>query len=352
MKTVNNAKIAPLVTFVTNFRMNFTLTIGGKPFIVIVLTDKAVEAFGFMSEERQITAVEGVIFDIQRYSIHDGPGIRTNVFFKGCPLHCGWCANPESQRLSPELAIFSKRCINCGQFTPSCPHLWEDHKAGSLPPELGELRLKLCPVEAVRRIGQRRAATSIIAEVERDRPFYGDGGGLTLTGGEPTLQPDLAEALLKLAKARHISTTIETCGHTTWPVFERLLPYLDTILFDLKHIDPEIHRNFTGVSNHLSLANLRKLVAYQAPVTIRIPLIPGFNADRATLYAMGQFVSETFRGAVKRLDLLPYHKLGKSKYEALGREYPWRAYHCLTDLEVADLAEVLQSFDLKVTIGG
>jgi pyruvate formate lyase activating enzyme len=303
-------------------------------------------------ERERLERVEGIIFDIQRYSLHDGPGLRTNVFLKGCPLRCGWCANPESQNPRPELALFAHNCITCGQFPEACPLGWGSHTQTGWTDELRqkyEQRVELCPTEAMREIGQRRTAGEIMVQVLRDAPFYEDGGGMTLTGGEPTMQPCLAEALLRLAKAETISTAIETCGYTTWAVWERLLPYLDIILFDLKHTDSTAHRTFTGVGNELILSNLRRMAELEAPLTVRVPLIPGFNADPASLLAIAEFVKEL---GLNRLDLLPYHTLGRAKYEALGREYPWAEQARLGEAEVAELGSLVESFGLKVSLGG
>jgi pyruvate formate lyase activating enzyme len=304
------------------------------------------------SERAALEHVEGIVFDIQRYSLHDGPGLRTNVFLKGCPLRCAWCANPESQQPQPELALFAHNCITCGQFPQACPLGWGQHHHNGWTRELAgqySPRAEVCPTGAMRWIGQRRTAGAIIQEVLRDAAFYEDGGGLTLTGGEPTMQPCLAEALLRLAKAEYLSTAIETCGHTTWAVWERLVPYLDTILFDLKHTDSNTHRTFTGVGNELILSNLRRLAEVSAPVIVRVPLIPGFNADPASLGAMAEFVHDL---GLTRLDVLPYHTLGQAKYAALGREYPLAGQSRLEEAEVAELAGLVESVGLRVTVGG
>lgn len=306
------------------------------------------------TEKIQLEKVEGIVFDIQRYSLHDGPGLRTNVFLKGCPLRCQWCANPESQNLPPELALFAHNCINCGQFAEACPVCWGSHNGTGWTKQLEEKyssRATVCPTGAIHWIGQRRTAGEVMQEVLRDVPFYEDGGGMTLTGGEPTMQPDMAEALLRLAKAEYISTAMETCGHTRWAILECLLPYLDDILYDFKHMDSETHRAFTGLGNDLILSNLRRLVALNAPVTIRVPLIPGFNASAETVQAMVKFVSG-LNGSVKGIDLLPYHTLGKAKYKALGREYPWAGHNRLTDTEVEALARGVESYGVPVNIGG
>ncbi len=305
-------------------------------------------------ERERFEQVEGVVFDIQRYSLHDGPGLRTNVFLSGCPLRCGWCSNPESQKLQPELALFTRNCIACKQFGEVCPVSWQEDLQDGWTKALEEkysARSLLCPTEAIRWIGERRSTGDVIQEVLRDVPFYEDGGGMTLAGGEPTMQPRMAEALLRLAKADGISTAMETCGFTQWKVFEYLLPYLDHILFDLKQINSGIHRAFTGVDNELILSNLQRLVQIGAPVTVRVPLIPGFNANVEDMQAIARFVSE-LDGTRKSIDLLPYHSFGKAKYEALGRDYPWKNYERLSDEELEILVKVLEDYGLTVDIGG
>jgi pyruvate formate lyase activating enzyme len=306
------------------------------------------------TERKRLEQVEGVVFDIQRYSLHDGPGLRTNVFLSGCPLRCGWCSNPESQKLQPELALFARNCIACGQFGEACPGNWQEDLQDGWTKVLEEkyhARSLLCPTEAIRWIGERRSAGDVMQEVLRDVPFYEDGGGMTLTGGEPTMQPRMAEALLRLAKADGISTAMETCGFTQWKVFEYLLPYLDHILFDLKHVDSQIHRAFTGVDNELILSNLQRLTEIGAPVTIRVPLIPGFNSTTEDMQAIARFVLQ-LNGSSKRIDLLPYHNFGKAKYEALGRDYPWKSYERLSDEEVEAFVKVVEDYGITVNIGG
>jgi pyruvate formate lyase activating enzyme len=303
--------------------------------------------------------IQGYIFDIQRYSLHDGPGLRTNVFFKGCPLRCGWCANPESQRQPPELAVFPIYCIRCGQFARPCPEGWAVQRSALRPDDAWKQearaeysrRAALCPAGGVRWIGEWRNAGSIMAEVRRDAPFYEGGGGMTLTGGEPTMQPYLAEALLRLARAECISTAMETCGHCPWPVLERLVPHLDTILYDVKHANSAVHHAFTGVGNEQILDNLRRLAALSAPVVVRVPLIPGFNASTESVRAIGELVA-ALDGRVARVDVLPYHTLGRGKYPALAQPYPWEEHGRLTDPQVDALAEELRGFGLAVTVGG
>jgi pyruvate formate lyase activating enzyme len=294
-----------------------------------------------------------VVFNVQRMSMHDGPGVRTNVFLKGCPLRCQWCANPESQQLQPELALSEQNCIACGQFEHPCTVCWPQHHDGTADIALESLapRVEVCPTGAIHWMGEWRTAGQVMAEVRRDRPFYGAGGGLTLTGGEPTMQPAMCEALLWLAHDEGIATAMETCGHTQWAIFERLLPHLDLLLFDVKHVDAAIHRRYTDLDNALILENLRRILAAGKPVRVRVPLIPGFNATREDLAAIAEFVAG-LAGPVLGVDLLPYHTLGKSKYAALGREYLWQEHARLAQAEIDALAEVARGCGLTVTVGG
>jgi pyruvate formate lyase activating enzyme len=302
----------------------------------------------------ELEGVEGIIFDIQRYSVHDGPGLRTNVFFKGCPLRCAWCANPESQAMRPELAVFAVNCIRCGQFDEPCPDGWlvqDDTTWKWGVQDDYETRARLCPAGGVRWIGERRTAGSVIDEVRRDALFYEGGGGMTLSGGEPALQPAFAEALLRLAREECINTAMETCGQAPWANFERLLPHLDTVLFDVKHLDSATHRAFTGAGNEQIMDNLRRLAAAGAPVVVRVPLIPGFNATAESLRAIGAFVAG-LPGHIRQVDILPYHTLGRAKYAALAQPYPWDGHARLTDEEVEALAGELRGMGLTVTVGG
>lgn len=313
-------------------------------------TTHSITTTGIAEPERaELEAVTGFVFDVQRFSLHDGAGVRTNVFLKGCALHCPWCANPESQHLYPDMMLSTQRCITCGLFPEPCTVGWTQNRAG-LRERYAE-RVSSCPTSALRWGGVRRTAGDIIAEVKRDKPFYENGGGLTLTGGEPTFQPRLAEALLRLAKANEISTAIETSGHTRWKIFERLLPYLDEILFDVKHMNGVIHKATVGVDNSLILSNLHKLAALRAPVKIRVPLIPGFNATSESLEEIAGFVAN-LDGLEKAVCLLPYHTFGRAKYKALNRDYPWEGHERLTDSEVQIFRDIFVAHGLTVSIGG
>ncbi len=302
------------------------------------------------SHDTPLEDVEGMVFNVQRFSVHDGPGIRTNVFFKGCPLRCAWCCNPESQRFQPELGLSSQQCIRCGQFDDICSDVWSHGAVTQSEKDKFGPRAETCPGGALRWLGVRRTAGEVIAEVLRDQPFYSADGGITLTGGEPTAQPIFAEALLRLARQAGLSTAMETCGHTRWKVFDRLLPYLDHVLFDLKHMDPEVHRKWTGLDNEVILSNLRRMAEIEVPVTVRIPLIPEFNADPESISTIARFVA-ALPGVPKRVSLLPYHTLGKAKYASLGRAYPADGREPLSQETIHDLAQILEAEQLEVTVG-
>jgi pyruvate formate lyase activating enzyme len=308
------------------------------------------------AEREALEQVGGTVFDIQRYSLHDGPGLRTSVFFKGCPLRCDWCANPESQRAAAELVMFSASCLACGACIEVCDAGARALVDGRLEWERGACTLcgacvQACPAQAMCWSGQWWTAGDVVREALRDTPFYEDGGGLTLTGGEPTAQPAFAEAILRLAKAEQMNTALETTGNAPWEALERLLPYLDLWLYDVKHMDSKTHREHTGLGNELVLSNLRKLAALGAPLEVRLPLIPAFNLGEENLRHTAAFVLD-LGSAVRSVTLLPYHALGRGKYQALGRSYRCQDLQPPTDAEVQEVAGLLRSCGLKVQIGG
>ncbi len=228
----------------------------------------------------------GLVFDMQRFSIHDGPGIRTLVFFKGCPLRCSWCQNPESMRGDPEIMVIPGNCIACGKCVEVCPEdllqvsadgvQLVDRERCSLP-GCG-LCQQYCYANAINISGRYLTVAEVMAEVERDREFYErTGGGVTFSGGEPAWQPDFLESLVGEAKARNLHTAIETCGHVPWDTLERVLRHVDLVLYDLKHMDAETHRRETGVSNDRLLENLKRIDAAGLPIRLRVPLVPGYN---------------------------------------------------------------------------
>jgi pyruvate formate lyase activating enzyme len=307
------------------------------------------------ADRKALERVEGTVFDVQRYSLDDGPGIRTAVFFKGCPLRCVWCANPESQRVNPELLLFATTCVACGACVEVCSANGRALDGDRLEwnrqacTRCGECA-RICPAHATVWSGTRTPAGDVIGEVLRDAAFYEDGG-LTLTGGEPLLQPAFAEALLRLAKAEHIDTVVETTGNAPWETLEALYPYVDLWLFDLKHMDSPAHRNWTGVGNELILSSLRRLATRGAPIRVRMPLIPDVNITDDNLRRTAEFVSQ-LGGAIHSVDLLPYHKLARAKYEALGRKGKFHEVGLIPDAQLQAVAEVFRSYKLRVRIAG
>jgi pyruvate formate lyase activating enzyme len=306
-----------------------------------------------MTDMTQLEETEGVIFDIQRYSLHDGPGLRTNLFLKGCPLRCQWCCNPESVQPQPELAFFDRRCFLCGDCLDVCATgalNMDDDKLHWNPAACDQCGrcVQVCTADAMRWIGRRVTASEVMEEVIRDLPFYTGSGGITLTGGEPTLQPAFAEAVLRLAKQESIHTAIETCGYAPWPAFERLLPWLDLVLYDIKHMDSEQHRQGTGISNEQILHNARRIAATGNKMIIRVPLIPQFNITEDNLRRTGRFALDL---TVEEIHLLPYHRLGQPKYRALGRPYPWAHADLLGQEAVEQAADALRQQGLRVYVG-
>ena len=251
----------------------------------------------------------GIIFDIAHGSFVDGPGIRTTVFFKGCNLRCAWCHNPESQAFSPELLHYRDQCISCGKCESIC------HRDSCIL--CGTCAL-YCPVSARELCGKSVSLQEVMDEILIDRDFYGQTGGLTVSGGECMLQPDFLESLLKAAKRKGIHTAVDTAGNVPWSVFERILPYTDLFLYDVKSMDSAVHRQYTGVENTLILQNLQELLRRRTPLWIRMPIIPGVNDTQQEMTALRSFLDQ--HGQPEKIELLPYHAMGENKARALDRE--------------------------------
>jgi pyruvate formate lyase activating enzyme len=266
----------------------------------------------------------GLIFDIKRFSIHDGPGIRSTVFLKGCPLSCQWCHNPESQSFKPELIFRPERCLACGECVDACPH-----EAARLLDGRTQQNWDLCQLDgscilvcfpAAREIvGREVTAEKVVEELVRDRVFYEESaGGVTFSGGEPLAQPDFLEQCLRLSKEADLSTALDTCGSGPWENLERQLPYLDLVLYDLKIIDDDLHQFYTGFSNREILENFKRLLESEIKVKIRRPVIPGVNDSDEEIERLGAFLSKI--NGESKIDLLPYHALSADKYKRLGRK--------------------------------
>jgi len=277
----------------------------------------------------------GLVFNIQRFSIHDGPGIRTTVFLKGCPLHCFWCHNPEGMRPRQEIQFYPARCIMCGECVLACQqgaHILRDGVVTydrELCTQCGRC-VESCPAEAVELAGKEMTVDQVMQEVLADRPFYEtSGGGMTISGGEPLLQMEFTCSLLEYCKAEGIHTAIETSGSVRWEKMEQLLPVTDLVLMDLKHMDPEKHRQFTGVSNRRILENARRLAQTDKAILFHTPVVPGVNDTPEEIAAIAQFTFDLvkLRATTQKqpadisLMLLPFHRLAADKYKSLGMDY-------------------------------
>lgn len=251
--------------------------------------------------------------NLQRFSLHDGPGVRTTIFFKGCPLKCLWCHNPESQSFAPEIMFFRDRCVNCGRCRAACP------SADGSCSGCGACA-EACAFDARELVGAAYTAEALFRAALRDQGLYDQtGGGVTLSGGEVMAQdPDFLTELLTRLKKRGVHVAVDTCGFAPWENFERVLPLADLFLYDLKALDPALHKKLTGADNALILENLARLSRSGAAINLRIPVVPGANADEAGMKALAAFAFETC-GNVP-VSLLPYHRVGSDKAERLGRE--------------------------------
>ena len=272
----------------------------------------------------------GMIFNIQKFSINDGPGIRTVVFFKGCPLKCTWCANPESQEPRLQILWDAKKCLHCETCVRSCPTLAVkavdgkisvDHKKCSGAGVCSErgICIEKCPAHALKPEGQRKTVAEILNVVMQDLPFYEEsGGGVTLSGGEATMQAEFAIELLRALKSKNIHTAIETTGFASPAIFRRIVEYVDLLLFDIKHWDETRHREKTGVSNAPILLNMKFAIDAGKDVLPRLPVIPNYNDSIDDAEGFVRRLREV--GATK-VQLLPFHQFGENKYSMLGRDY-------------------------------
>ena len=270
--------------------------------------------------------VSGLIFDIERFAIHDGPGIRTTLFLKGCPLACWWCHNPESISPRPQLALFAEKCIGCGRCFDACPNgVHEKHVDGSRALHRERCAAcgrcaETCFAGALVMEGREISVEKAMDELRADLPYYqSSGGGITLSGGEPMRQLEFSTAVLQACRAEEIQTALDTCGYAPWEDYLKILPWVDLVLYDFKLADAEEHRKYTGVTNELIRKNLVNLDAMGIPVEIRIPVIPGINDGDRNVEESARFLSE--RKCVTRVILLPYHGLGETKYRQVGRTY-------------------------------
>ncbi len=311
-----------------------------------------------LKAEGKAGPARGLVFDVKRFALHDGPGIRTTLFLKGCPLHCLWCHNPEGIGPKPELLFHSSRCRSCYACVRACPR--HALKPG---PDKGPVRIDrskcdacglcvaACPYEAIRMAGREASIADLLAAVERDRPFYEQsGGGVTLSGGEPLLQPEFSAALLSALRSRGFHTTLDTSGQAPWPVLERLAAEADLVLYDLKLMNEARHKEFVRCSNRLILDNLCRLAGTGRSIRVRIPLAAGANDDDAAIKAKIDFLRPL--PALRTVDLLSYHKGGQEKHRALGQEACFRLFAAPSAERLEAIRRAFAEAGFTVTLGG
>jgi pyruvate formate lyase activating enzyme len=305
----------------------------------------------------KMSVPEGSVFDIQRFSLHDGPGIRTLVFLKGCPLSCVWCCNPESQKEAPQIGYNAQKCISCNACVEACPYDAVSFEEGerlfsmSICDSCREQPcVEACPSGAIERFGTTMTVEEVMREVRRDEPFYRkSGGGLTVSGGEPMAQAEFTAAILKAGRGLGYSTAVETSGFCGWEEFEKIIEFTDLFLFDIKHMDSEKHREFIGQGNSRILENLARLRLRSPNIIVRIPLVPGFNSDGDSVSAIADFVREN---GIPEIHILPYHRLGRSKYGRLFRAYAAEDIEIPMEEEIEAARQIIESRHIRVLIGG
>ncbi|MCP4396229.1 MAG: glycyl-radical enzyme activating protein, partial [bacterium] len=300
--------------------------------------------------------VKGRIFDIQHFSIHDGPGIRTTVFFKGCPLSCLWCHNPESIDFQPEIAFYQEFCIDCKHCLEVCPNQCHQFVDGTRVfhrercTGCGRCAEECC-AEALVLKGKEYTIAEVLAEVEKDVPFYTrSGGGLTVSGGEPLAQSGFCLELLKQAKQRGLHTVVDTSGYVPWKTFQKALEWSDLFLFDVKANSAELHTRLTGVENIRITENLQKLLECNASVIVRIPLIPGYNDAPSEMVGIAETIA-TFT-IPPPVHILPYHQFAEQKYRPIGREYTLKERKPTPPEYLKQLGQIFEKRGLVVDVKG
>jgi glucokinase len=307
------------------------------------------------ADKTRLEKIEGTIFDVQRDWLDNGTSLRTLIFLKGCPLRCTWCASPESQRAKPELLMFAAKCTSCGACVDACSshsrtlgdHLgiqWDRSSCTSC----GEC-VKVCPTQATVWTGYQTTAGQLLRQVLDANPFSPKDNCLTLTGGEPLLQTSFSEAILRLAKAEHLVTAIETTGNASWDSIEAVFPYVDTWIYELNHVDSSIHHKWTGLGSELILSNLRKLAALGASIQLKLLLIPGVNSNEDSLSAIAEFISQ-LGASIHSLDLVPLQAPSKANYEALGSANRFSDLLPTSERALQSAADRLRSYKLIVRI--
>lgn len=298
----------------------------------------------------------GKIFDIQGFSVHDGPGARSLVFLKGCSLNCFWCSNPEGIGFSNVPLYYLSKCIACGNCAKACSNnairLIEGKPAidREICKNCNDFScVSNCYTEALRICGRDFQLDELFAIIQRDRQYWGNPGGVTLTGGEPLLQADFAASLLEKCFNAYIHTAIETCGNVPWSSFEKVIGFLDWIFFDIKQIDPVRHKNATGCDNSAIIRNIGLLNEnFTGRLVFRLPFIPGFNSSDENIKGIAALISTT---RWKEINVLPLHHLGREKYRSINAEYNGKNYLVPSTFELTNAQNIFESFGIKCHIG-
>lgn len=301
--------------------------------------------------------MKGLIYGIQKFAIHDGPGIRTLVWMKGCPLKCLWCSSPHTQKFSPEILYIESKCKKCQTCVNECPK-----EAIKLSDE-GKIKIdrnlcdtcgkcvETCQNQALKLVGDERTVEELYHDIMKDSPFYRRSkGGVTIGGGEPTMQHEFVKEVFKKCKETYVHTAMETCLYAKWENLEKILDFVNLLYFDIKHMDSDTHKKITGVSNELILDNARK-ASKVTPIILRIPLIPGYNDSEENILKTAKFAAELGENLL-RIELLPYHKFGTLTYKQLGRKYELKDVEPPSEENLIKLKELIESCGVKVQIGG
>jgi pyruvate formate lyase activating enzyme len=297
----------------------------------------------------------GIISNIQKFSVHDGPGIRTTVFMKGCPLQCRWCANAESISTEPELGIIRSICNHCGKCIEVCPEnaiYFDDDDIIRFDRTrctvCGEC-VVVCSTGALTVYGKQATVDDVFKEIEKDRIFYeGSGGGVTVSGGEPLRQADFITALFQKCRETGIGTCLDTCGYAATDKLKEVLAFTDYILYDLKHMDTDCHKELTGKANDLILNNAKVIAESKIPILYRIPLIKDINDTMRNIIETAQFIQSLGNGIA--VEFLPYHRLGIGKYDTLDRPYTGEAFQTPSGEEIEALKKIFENYGVLCNV--